>query len=267
MKSGEYLKPFVGILSVVSMLCFVAAVMFYYTGVSRGVDLIKNRLVSAENKVDELTREKEMLMARLVISGKDPKIIKKELEEKKPLVSKNRAINCVPGLENMDKINQLSKPEQQKNRSQSKLRASKLNIIDEPPDVPAKFKQSKGIKKTVFIEKFAVTKDGTNGDLLVRFDIKNGSNKPGDVSGRIFTLLKPDNDIEDQWLVVPASALKNGIPTEYGKGQYFSIAHFKPVKFRIKNQADPGFFKKATIFIFNDQGDLIFDKLINITEV
>jgi hypothetical protein len=271
MKSGEYLKPLVGILSVVSMLCFVAAAVFYYTGVSRGVDLIKNRLVRSENKVDELTREKEVLMARLVISGKDPEIIKKEIEEKKPVVSKNREINCVPELENRGKTNQLSKAEQQKNRVQSKLNASKLNTaklntIDKPPDVSAKFEQSKVIKKTVFIEKFAVTKDGTNGDLLVRFDIKNSSNKPGDVSGRIFTLLKPDSDIEDQWLVVPASALKNGIPSEYGKGQYFSIAHFKPVKFRIKNQADFGFFKKAAIFIFNDQGDLIFDKLIDITE-
>lgn len=266
MKSGEYLKPLVGILSVVSMLCFVAAAVFYYTGVSRGVDLIKNKLVRSENRVDELTREKEVLMARLVISGKDPEVIKKEIEEKKPVVSKNREINCVPELENRGKINQLSKAEQQKNRVQSKLNASKLNAIDKPPDVSAKFEQSKVIKKTVIIEKFAVTKDGASGDLLVRFDIKNSSNKPGDVSGRIFTLLKPDSDSEDQWLVVPASGLKNGIPSEYGKGQYFSIAHFKPVKFRIKNQADPGFFKKAAIFIFNDQGDLIFDKLIDITE-
>jgi hypothetical protein len=78
--------------------------------------------------------------------------------------------------------------------------------------------------------------------------------------------LKPDNKIKDHWLVVPTSALKNGIPSEYRKGQYFSIAHFKPVKFRIKNQSDPEFFKKASIVIFNDQGDLIFEKLIDITE-
>ncbi|SDT84518.1 hypothetical protein [Desulfobacula phenolica] len=262
-RSGEYLKPLLGVLSAVSILFFVAAAIFYYTGISRGVDLIKTRLVRSENRVDELSREKEILMARLVISGKDPKIIKKEVEEKKPVVSKNREANCVSELENRVKTNQLSTAEQQENRVQSKLNASKLNTIDKPPDTSAK---SKVMKKTVLIEKFAVTKDGTNGDLLVRFNIKNSSNKPGDVSGRIFTLLKPDNNIEDQWLVVPASALKNGIPSEYGKGQYFSIAHFKPVKFRIKSQADPEFFKKAAIFIFNDQGDLIFDKMIDITE-
>ncbi|CCK79522.1 hypothetical protein [Desulfobacula toluolica] len=262
-RSGEYLKALLGILSAVSILFFVAAVTFYFTGVSRGVALIKKKLVQSEKKVDELTREKELLMARLVILGKDPKIIKKEIEEKKTVVSKNREVNCVQELENRVKTNQFSTAEQQENRIQSKLNASKLNTIDKPPDTSAKPKE---MKKTVLIEKFAVKKDGTNGDLLVRFNIKNSSNKPGDVSGRIFTLLKPDNNIEDQWLVVPASALKNGIPSEYGKGQYFSIAHFKPVKFRIKSQADPEFFKKAAIFIFNDQGDLIFDKMIDITE-
>jgi len=66
--------------------------------------------------------------------------------------------------------------------------------------------------------------------------------------------------------VVPTAALKDGVPSEYKKGQYFSIAHFKPVKFRIKNQADPDFFKKASIFIFNEQAQLIFEELINITE-
>lgn len=121
-------------------------------------------------------------------------------------------------------------------------------------------------EKTVSIEKFVVTKDSTSGDLLVRFDIRNISKKPGEVSGRIFTVLKPDSQIESQWLVIPNAPLKDGIPSLFKKGQYFSIAHFKPVKFRIKNQSGPDSFKKASIFIFNNQGNLIFENLIDITE-
>jgi len=126
--------------------------------------------------------------------------------------------------------------------------------------------ESKTINRTVLIEKFAVIRNRAGKDLLVRFDIRNISKSQGDVSGRIFTILRPDNDIEDQWLVVPATALKSGFPSEYQKGQYFSIAHFKPVKFRIKSEVDPDFYKKASIFIFNGEGDLIFEKLIDITE-
>ncbi len=127
-------------------------------------------------------------------------------------------------------------------------------------------KPAKIVNKTVTIENFTVKKSRTDKDLLVRFDIRKISEKPGDVSGRIFTVLRPDNTSEDQWLVVPPTTLKNGIPSEYNKGQYFSIANFKPIKFRIKSQADPDFFQKASIFIFNEQEDLIFEKLVAISD-
>jgi len=220
MKSGDYLKILVTILSIISMVCFIAAALFYYlyTGLSKAVKPAETRLVLAEKKVYDLTREKEILMARLVIEGKEPGI-------------EGESIESSPEMESSNEIM--------------------------PPRV---------IKKNIDIEKFSVTKDKTTGDLLVRFDIRNISTEQVHVSGRIFTILKPGNNNEDQWLVVPASSLKNGIPSEYKKGQYFLITNFKPVKFIIKNHADPDFFKQASIFIFNEQADLIFEKRIDITE-
>ncbi|MCK5100201.1 MAG: hypothetical protein KAR45_18975, partial [Desulfobacteraceae bacterium] len=218
----------------------------------------------AEKKVTELTREKEILMARLVISGKEPGIEKEsEVEEEKPLVSKNQEIKPIPP--EPEDENKIHKPSSMVEQEKNMIKP-KSNTISESPEVPAESEIPKIVKKTVSTEKFTVTRDGADGDLLVRFDIRNISNEPGDVAGRIFTVLKPDNKLEDQWLVVPTAALKNGIPSEYRKGQYFSIAHFKPIKFRIKNQADSDFFKRASVFIFNNQGDLIFEKLIDITE-
>jgi hypothetical protein len=143
---------------------------------------------------------------------------------------------------------------------------SGLNVAARAPAPDTDAEPAGGMNKTVSIEKFTVVKDGKTSDLLVRFDIRNISTGPGDVSGRIFTVLKSDNHQEDQWLVVPTAPLTNGVPSEYAKGQYFSIAHFKPVKFRIKNQADADFFTKASIFIFNEDAELIFEELIDITE-
>ena len=266
MKSGGYLKNLVTILSIISIVCFVAAALFYYlyTGLSRDASSTKNMLVLAEKKVDELTMEKEVLMARLVISGKEPGIEKEsEVEEEKPLVSKNQEIKPIPP--EPEDENKIHKPSSMVEQEKNMIKP-KSNTISESPEVPAESEIPKIVKKTVSTEKFTVTRDGADGDLLVRFDIRNISNEPGDVAGRIFTVLKPDNKLEDQWLVVPTAALKNGIPSEYRKGQYFSIAHFKPIKFRIKNQADSDFFKRASVFIFNNQGDLIFEKLIDITE-
>ncbi|MCK5836605.1 MAG: hypothetical protein KAH09_05015 [Desulfobacula sp.] len=260
MNSGDYLKILVWMLSVATMGFCVAAAVFYslYTKESRGGNLLRDRLVSAERKVDVLTREKELLMAGLVISGKDPEAFFEPIAPPLPLGLKQPGNSSLPAFEERGKSDPPSTVEQQKDRLPSGLKG-------QTPGASATIEASKAIQKAVSIEKFRVTRDGTNGHLLVRFDIRNVSKAPGEVSGRIFTLLKPDNDLENQWLVIPPATIKNGMPSDYKKGQYFSISHFKPIKFRVKNKVDPDVFKQASIFIFNNQGDLIFDKLIHIT--
>ena len=271
MKSGEYLKKLVTGLSIVSLVCLLAAVIFYllYSSLSRESGQMKKKLVVAEKKVSELVREREILMARLVIlekgealagldkpqnaTGPEPEVQRPPKSRVTPnaaapvsTVQKKKASAPVPPAE--------------------KTIEPRLNGL-EAQTGPAETQQAGDtISKTVAIEKFTVTKDGESSDLLVRFDIRNISGQPGDVSGRIFTVLKPESNDGSQWLVVPSARLKDGVPSEYRKGQYFSIAHFKPVKFRIKNHSNPDFFKKASIFIFNNQGDLMVEKLINITE-
>ncbi len=283
MESGNYLKTLVSILSIICIVCLVAAAWYYFLDarLSKKVKSMENRLVLAEKKVNDLTREKEILMARLVIEGKEPEIEKKNTkkdnqvlaqDQEKKWVSKNKEVKPISSeSETIANINKPSMVEQEKNIIHPQFNPNSESI--ELIEAAAKTESSsetmttpRGIKKNIDIEKFSVTKDRTNGDLLVRFDIRNISNEPGDVSGRIFTVLKPDNNNEDQWLVEPASSLKNGIPSEYKKGQYFSITNFKPVKFIIKSQAGPDFFKKASIIIFNEQSDLIFEKHIDITE-
>ncbi|MBT3387501.1 MAG: hypothetical protein HN417_06185 [Desulfobacula sp.] len=270
MKSGDYLKFFVKALSVISVVCIVIAglLYFFYTELSKQAKLDENRLVSLEKEVYSLTREKEILMAKLVISGKDPGIENEFKKEDKPgleTIEEKKTVH--PESEDKGVVKKISMDEPGKNnikhRSNAFSQAIKAIPEIEPSDEAVPFRI---IKKNIDIEKFSVTKDGESDDLLVRFDIRNISNEPGDVSGRIFTVLKPDNNIEDQWLVVPNAALKNGVPSEYRNGQYFSIANFKPVKFRIKHQSNPDFFTQAIIFIFNEQADLVFEKLINITE-
>jgi hypothetical protein len=278
-RSGVHLRHLAVVLSFVSVVCFVAAVLFYffYADLSKKQAMTEEKLKAAETKVEKLTREKEVLMARIVISGKELKLSEKKgpgkknasaaLADKKPVVSKKTEIRK-KAAEIVNKPERPVKPvvadSLHTDRSQENSDGSDKGRV-----VKAGVSGTSGTKSsTISVEKFTVVNDAESGDVLVRFDIRNISTEPGDVSGRIFTLLKPDNGPEDKWLVVPASQLKNGIPSDYKKGQYFSIAHFKPVKFRIKNQtaAGPGFFKKASIFIFNTNGELIFQKAIDITE-
>jgi hypothetical protein len=276
MKSGDYLKKLSFGLTIISLVCFCAAAIFYYrySTISGNTKHIRSSLNVLEKKNKELVREKEVLMARLVISGKEPGIEsgkpgsdaetltsapskEKNLPEPEPLKVKT----ALPGA---GKIK--AQPEPLKSALPPSDTASRTKPVETPPADTPKPKPASLVVKNVSIEKFTVTNDKINGDLLVRFDIRNISTEPGDVSGRIFTVLKPDNEIDSKWLVVPNSRLISGIPSEFKKGQYFSIAHFKTVKFRIKNNSDPDFFKKASIFIFNNQGEVIFEDLIDITE-
>ena len=278
MKSGEYLKKLALILSGISLVFFVMVIVLYqlYSGLANDTRQTTTKLAVATDKVDALTHEKEVLMARLVMLGEEPGIeVKESLAEVKTTakigtnmaVAKNKPpINSIaPKPDKTQDPVELAKPDINQDQQKTKIKPQ-INPIESASEEPESQLVVDDIKKNVSIEKFTVTKDGINGDLLVRFDIRNTSTEPGDVSGRIFTVLKTDNNFESQWLVVPASELKNGVPSEIRKGQYFSIAHFKPVKFRIKNHSNPDYFKKASIFIFNNQGELIFEKLIDITE-
>ena len=245
--SGNHIKIIFMVLFFISIVMFFTSTVFFYKSFvfSREAVSYKDRLISAEKKLDELTSEKEVLMARLVILGKEPGIEKK--------------------MDNDDGETSSSQHDAEKEKSVSPPGAA-LTDQAATEAVANQTTETKAMNKTVLIEKFAVIRNRAGKDLLVRFDIRNISKDQGDVSGRIFTILKPDSSIENEWLVVPAVPLKSGIPSEHQKGQYFSIAHFKPVKFRIKSEIDPDFYKKASIFIFNSEGELIFEKLIDITE-
>ncbi len=274
MKSAGHLKVLAYVFGVASLVCFLAASGLYYSYTHEAVEnnRLKREVAGLVKKVDRLINEREVLMARLVISGKEPGIGTRS--------TLSAPSTIAPGATEKEKKAGIKKKSDLKS-----VGTVPKTTVEVPPKklVPAvkigtaAEKKAKGpgqtalelktpVKQIVAIEKFVVTRDGADGDLLVRFDIRNISDKPGGVSGRIFTILKPDNESQKGWLVVPSAKLDKGVPVQYKKGQYFSIAHFKPVKFRIENQAGPDFFKKAAIYIFNENGDLMFESLIDITE-
>ena len=267
---------------------------------------LKLELTDLKKKVNSLVADNEILMARLVISGIKPGISDPVTASGVPSVNTAKEKKAgIKGKAKLEKISSTlaldTKAKKDAKIKADKIKAAKIKAakieaakvkaakvkaakikdakVDEKTSVSENIgvgktqispqKESKGqssVQKIVAIEKFSVTREGVDGDLLVRFDIRNMSEKPGGISGRIFTILKPDNKPQAKWLVVPKARLKNGIPSQYKKGQYFSIAHFKPVKFRIENQEGPEFYKKAAIYIFNEKGELMFENLIDITE-
>ncbi|MCP3943357.1 MAG: hypothetical protein GY710_17985 [Desulfobacteraceae bacterium] len=264
-KSAGHLKVLIYLFLVISIICFFAVSGFYYLFSNQIFEnkLLKSKLTGLEEKFNRLVNEKEVLMARLVISGKALGI-----QTRHPLATAKEKKSGIKEKPDPKIVNTAQKTAV---ASRVKELTAMVGAVETKEDKnvgldQAVLKSNVSAQQMVAIEKFTVTRDGVDGDLLVRFDIRNVSDKSGGVSGRIFTILKPESKSQEEWLVVPAVPLKKGVPSQYRKGQYFSIAHFKPVKFRIKNQAGPDFFKKAAIYIFNENGALMFESRINITE-
>ncbi|RLB91826.1 MAG: hypothetical protein DRH26_07410 [Deltaproteobacteria bacterium] len=284
MKSADYLRVLVYVFGVVSLVCFLAASGLYYFFSHQTIEnkRLKSEVAALAKKMDRLINEREVLMARLVISGKEPGIDIQTTPSKGLIAAQGTSEKGTSEKGKKEGIKKKSDPKGEEivPETAAAVTSKELTPKELAPVVgidtadenksgdrrQAELESKTPVQKIVTIEKFTVTRDGADGDLLVRFDIRNISDKPGGVSGRIFTILKPDVTSRKDWLVVPSSTLDKGVPVEYKKGQYFSIAHFKPVKFRIDNQAGPDFFKKASIYIFNENGDLMFESLIDITE-
>ncbi len=281
-KSGGYLKVLVYLFLIISVIGISGTLGFYFlfTNTSRENLLLKEEVAGLKTKTGRLTNDKEILMARLVMAGKKPELeIGKAASDEITLA---QAKEKKPGVK--------PKPDF-KNGTQKKVDEKKAVVPEQPVPVASvpESKKEAGVSSAdkpavvspaaknpeikpalapfVAVEKFSVLQGNTSTELVVRFDIRNISAKPGGISGRIFTVLKPKEADEKGWVVVPGAPLKKGMPTPYRKGQYFSISRFKPVKFTVRSQASPDSFHTATVYIFNDDGTLMFEGNMRVNEV
>lgn len=230
--SGEHFKSLVRWLSVISLagiLCSVILSCLYFQTRQENRRLVE-KTATVEKKNSRLTNEKELLMARLVMLGEKPDLTV-------PKESKITDSDTAAAVEDeFDKKNKLEK--------------GGLGL--------------EFAKGPVSIERFSVTRGENHSQLTIRFSVRNISTQLKEVSGRIFTVLKPDPKNKEEWVVVPGGKMENGRPAPFSKGKYFSITRFKPLAFSINSQVSPEVFKTAEFFVFGDDEKLLFKNTIQI---
>ncbi len=94
--------------------------------------------------------------------------------------------------------------------------------------------------------------------LNIEYKVINMGTRNAPVSGHAFIILKDAHAEQDQWLVAPNAMLMDGRPVQ-STGQKFRIYNYRTIKFKVAHQ-NPGVFVQATIFIFKDSGELIFER-------
>ena len=119
---------------------------------------------------------------------------------------------------------------------------------------------------SVSVENLAMVHEQDRPLLRVTFVIRKGDDEPESISGHAFVVLKQENDsIGDSWVLIPWAKVEGGRPSPADRGQFFSIARFKPMKFETTGVSDPGRFDRLTVYIFNTGGELILEKDFSMT--
>lgn len=265
MRSGNFLKVLVCFLLVISMaggFCTIAFYRLYSNANNQNVQLKSSQGV-LEKKVDRLTSERELLMARLVMTGNAAELetltragkigqVPPKKEKRSGMKGKKDSVESLSTDATPD--SETAKDERigldDKNSAPSQIQA------DEGANGPAG--QLHDGLPTVNVESFSLS-PGSNGQaVVIRFNIRNTTQNSTEISGRIFCVLKSKGTTPDKWVVIPkASMMKGGVPGPYNQGHYFSISRFKPVRFTITTPKPLPDFADASVFIFDEKEKLL----------
>lgn len=253
--SIDRFKELVMTLAVVITIMFVTITGFYvlYKGVKEKNENLEKALKVLEQKTVALQDEKDVLMVRLVlaessIKNQQPDVkkdINDQMTETLPNESISAKINTNSEKKTFELVENHSAPKQEAILSESSDAADKIGGAE--------------ILTPVDVEDMDIFHDAQKNILRVKFILRKTEPTIKNISGRAFVVLKSDNEDKDP-LVLPSVSLTSGKPSQVKRGQYFSIAHFKWMKFEKRYQPVIESFQRVTAFIFTTKGELLLEK-------
>ena len=256
-KNGN-LKPFVyfrGMAMVVAGLIFVMAICIAWLLIT-WLDAKETLVVSQETVIkqkranESLRIEKEGALARLGIAESKLKALVPE-----PLVENQ---GDAPGLKNGQDASAKTTPVPA-NIPKPPPEKAQPDIVKTPGISPAPDDADIGVGMVkVIADNLFVCASPADTKLNIEFKVINMGTRKQPIAGHVFVILKDAHAEQDKWLVVPGAMLMDGRPVQ-SKGQRFRIYNYRTIKFKVAHE-NPGLFVQATIFIFKNTGELIFER-------
>jgi len=239
------------------VVAITAGLYFLYRSNAQEKKRLQNVLEASRQKVTALRDEKDQLMVRLVLA--ESKINAGQVE------SKEEKIKAKPAVSQDLSASATTKPkaaDQKVDQTPAKLPVVKpvpvADVATGTPDMPAESGQAEE-PQVVNVEKLMVLYETDTNRLRVTFVLRKTDPNTESVIGRAFVVLKQDKVDQKQWLTIPSVSLAAGKPSRVYRGQYFSIARFKTMKFERKVN-DSSRFQYVSVFIFTKDGKLLLEK-------
>ena len=255
-KNGS-LKPFVhfrGVAMMVTALIFVMAgaigwLLVEWLHVRERLVAIQGDVSRQNHAMETIRNEQEIVLARLAITESKLKAAVSGLSEEKENELPAMKEAQTPANEKTGSGDAPGTPPA--NVPAQTIQASALSPAPDAIDMDAAIE--KVIADNLFI---CASPDDTS--LNIEFKVINMGTKDKPVSGDAFIILKDAHAEQDLWLVVPRAMLMDGRPVQ-SRGQRFRIYNYRTIKFTVAHE-NPGVFAQATIFIFKNTGELIFER-------
>lgn len=256
-KDGQ-LRPFVHFrgmaLSVAGLICVMAGVIGWL--LVEWLDT-RGRLVTIQESVSRQKRAMEAIRQE-----KDGALARLGITE-----SKLKAVLSAPPVEKQNEfpVKKVKEPasdvKETRAGNDSKAPAAKtpkqapptpgISTVSENNDMDAAI-------ENVIADNLFVCASPDDTSLNIEFKVINMGARKEPVSGHAFVILKDAHAEQDQWLVVPSAMLMDARPVQ-SRGQRFRIYNFRTIKFKVVHE-NPSVFVQATIFIFNNSDELIFER-------
>jgi hypothetical protein len=262
-------KRFKGLAITLTFAVFIVVALavglyFLYNSEAEENRSLINALGVSRQQVRSLQDEKELLMVRLVLAESKIKAVRNETEEKtiekKTDLSKDKTASAAikPPAPDIKKVVETVK------EVPAEKAAVITAVVEDEPDI-LEPSMPDAEPQMVSIEDLKVLNTLEDNKLKVTFKLRKSNQNLETISGHAFVVLKHDRDNRKQWFAIPSVSLVSGKPSRIRRGQYFSIARFKAMKFQHKYSGDPKRFQYVTVFIYGADKKLLLESEFPIT--
>jgi len=222
---------------------------FQNTGVHKQNKALQKRSADSEKQIEKLRHEKEVLMARLVLAEAKTK---ENIAGERPIREEMKVAEP-----------EAAAPQEVPQAEPIKTEPKKPPVPQAtPPEFePGETDEAKPVKPvpSVAVANFKISRESNNQYLSAEFRIKNTGPEQQRVEGHAIVVLKGDDLLKDQWLVMPAVGLAGEKPS--GKrGKRFSIQRFRTMNFTAKAPDHSDQFETAAVYVFTDSGELLLEQ-------
>ena len=233
----------------VLLVAAIVLLFWYSQSINRKYDKLESSLDLFQKRIQTLSHEKEILMARLVLAESRVK----ESRVKENIDNTQDTEAPKPSI-----ANEKNEPSQEKSVEVAAKKNKTPAVI--PPAKPKPVTEQPDINYSVHVEDFNILKLSNPDKIKIQYKIKNTSPNRQRVSGHTIVVLKGDELKPKMWLPVPPIGLVGGKPTGKQQGYGFSINNFRTMRFTTNTPQSPLEYNKAAVYVYTGKGKLLLEQ-------